>query len=44
MLMTDFALQNIRSDETEGTLQFRFDVEYLVELEKDLSGYEVIES
>ncbi len=35
-------LQNIRSDETEGILQFRFDVEYLVELEKDLSGYEVM--
>lgn len=38
-------LQNIRSDEVDGVLQFKFDLEYLEGVEKDLTGtgYDVME-
>lgn len=35
-------LHNIRSDEADGVLQYKFNLEYLVDLEKDLTGYEVM--
>jgi hypothetical protein len=35
-------LQHIRSDEADGVLQFKFDLNYLAGIEKDLAGYETM--
>ncbi len=35
-------LRNIRSDEADGVLQFKFDIDYLEAREKDLSEYETM--
>lgn len=35
-------LRNIRSDEADGVLQFKFDIDYMEEQEKDLSDYDIM--
>lgn len=35
-------LRNIRSDEADGTLQFKFDLNFFEGLEKDLEDYELM--